>query len=350
MYRLSLHFIIMKRFGVVGNPVLHSKSPFIFDAAYDSRYSYLRILAQSAKEAFDLFSALDLNGMNVTAPFKDVTLWGEGVKSPEVALLGLTNTIVRKENKIFFYNTDIDGVTNIIGDIGGKKCAVIGAGGAGCAAAYALTKKGGLVTIVNRTETKAEKIAKLIGCDYDSLENLETILTQTFIIVNTLNVKVMDDQWLTSGHTIIDAIYKNSPINSSVVNYINGEQWLINQGVASYRLFTEEEPNLDAMRQRIKQNNKTTTISLIGKIDDGVTIAKTLSERLGMEVKWQKENISKQLKKENVVIWLYSQSNENEYTKEYFASRASMVFDASFYKLEQIIDIIYGEISKTICN
>ena len=59
-------------FGVTGNPVLHSKSPLMFNAEFDKQDScYLRLACQNAGDAIDLFKKMDLKGMNVTAPFKN---------------------------------------------------------------------------------------------------------------------------------------------------------------------------------------------------------------------------------------------------------------------------------------
>lgn len=300
----------MEIFGVCGNPILHSLSPKLFHAAYGSESVYLRLIAKCPKEALELFHALGLSGMNVTAPFKDVHLWGDGVQSHDVQVLGMTNTIVRDGKGLKFYNTDIDGVTCHLSDIQGVECLVLGAGGAGVSAVYALKKRGAQVTVANRTVTKAKEIAQKFDCDYCSLEQLP----DAEIVVNTLHVKVFEPK---ENQTLVDAIYHHSPYEGANCHYIDGLQWLKGQAVSAYRLFTSRE-------------------AIIGDIDTTIPKTFTFVGRRAEEVtkKFPQERISD----DGMEIWLYDGKMEN------YLLTAWAVIDASSKTNEEIYEEIYQSI------
>lgn len=73
-------------FAVTGSPILHSKSPEVFYAAFAGRsdLAYFRMVAASAGEAMRLFRELGLSGMNITAPFKAVENWGDASQTETV--------------------------------------------------------------------------------------------------------------------------------------------------------------------------------------------------------------------------------------------------------------------------
>ncbi|MBK8809095.1 MAG: hypothetical protein IPO21_21710 [Bacteroidales bacterium] len=156
-----------KLFAVTGNPILHSKSPCMFNNAFESmnlEARYIRIAADSATEAIYLFNKTELSGMNVTAPFKEDIMPFLDIIDDDAQKIGSVNTVVKKDGKLIGYNTDHYGVANSIieADISLKdiNAVVIGAGGAGKAAAFGLVKNGAKVTIVNRTLAKAKAAAQ----------------------------------------------------------------------------------------------------------------------------------------------------------------------------------------------
>lgn len=298
----------MKKFGVFGVPILHSLSPKLFDAAYHSDYSYIRLIANNPNEAMLLAEKLGLSGINITAPFKNVNLWGEGKKSGDVEFLGFTNTILIDGNVKQFYNTDIDGVSYKLDNIIGEKCLVLGAGGAGITAAYALKKLGGEVILANRTVEKAANAAQKIGCDYCSLE--EAQMVDAKIVVNTLKVKILD---IKQNQILIDAIYHNSPYQNQ---FATGLHWLIGQAVTAYRLFTNQEPDIEAM------------INIDPKIP---TTIKFVGDRSNELTKLFPPNL---IAPNGVEIWLYDGESDHFQT-------AWAVIDATTKSNQQIYEEIY---------
>ena len=287
-------------FAVTGNPILHSKSPNMFNAMFahngmDAEYLYFA--AETADEALFLFKNLNAKGMNVTSPFKETLGSLLNVVHDEAKILGSVNTVVNQNGELHGYNTDFYGVTQSFADAGislqGKKCVVLGAGGAGKSAAYGLYKQGAEVTIVNRTLSKAQEAAHIIGCKYSAIENLQTLVGSCDILISALqqNVNPIEEQWLTPKHIIFDANYKDSLLVAMAqrrgCTIVSAEDWLLNQAVASYVLFCNEQPNKEVMRAGLSQPtlaNRNHTISTIGIMGAGKSShGHKLAEMLGYE-------------------------------------------------------------------
>lgn len=270
-------------FAVTGNPILHSKSPNMFNAQFEHAgmdAEYLYFAAETAQEAIFLFKELGVKGMNVTSPFKEKIGALLDVVHDEAKILGSVNTIVEKDGKLHGYNTDFYGVTQSFFDAGislkGKKCLVIGAGGAGKAAAYGLHSQGAEVIIVNRTFQKARQAANIIGCKYSELEELPRLLRKCEIVISALqqNVNPIEENWLTGNHIIFDANYKGSPLIEMAkrknCTIVSAEDWLLNQAIASYKIFLDNEPDKAIMKQGLstptlaEKNHVLATIGIMG--------------------------------------------------------------------------------------
>ncbi|MDR0661256.1 MAG: type I 3-dehydroquinate dehydratase [Prevotellaceae bacterium] len=286
-----------KLFAVVGNPILHSKSPLFFTSAYPTSvddYAFFRMAAESGEEIVQLFHQLNLSAINVTAPFKMDIVKLADQSSDEVAVLQASNTLVERDSKLQAYNTDVFGVTGSLTAKGiaikGKNCIVLGAGGAGCAAAYALKNAGANVTIVNRTVEKAKVFAEKIGCGYSGLEELRTMLINTDILASTLtpNTAVVEEQWLRPRLVILDAVYHGSALKQKAINagctYIDGNQWLLHQGIYGYKLFTGLEPDSKCMEAALLSPQPMPKhISFIGFMGSGKSsVAPLVAKMLNM--------------------------------------------------------------------
>lgn len=248
-------------FAVTGNPILHSKSPNMFNSQFEHiglDASYIHLMADSAEEAIFLFKQLGLKGMNVTSPFKETIAHYLDVVHDEAHVLECVNTVVEQDGKLHGYNTDFYGVIQSFIDakisLKGKSCLILGAGGAGKAAAYGLHQQGANVTIVNRTFAKSEQVAKTIGCQCDRFENLACCVDASDIIISALqqNINPIEESWLREDQVVFDANYKGSLLIEIAkrrgCTIVSAEDWLLNQAVASYKLFLNEEPNISVMR------------------------------------------------------------------------------------------------------
>ncbi len=287
-----------KLLAVTGNPILHSKSPNMFNAMFahnglDAEYIY--VAAETAEEAMFLFKKMGIVGMNVTSPFKEKIARLLDVVHDEAKVLGSVNTVVNKDGVLHGYNTDFCGVTQSFIDSGidvkGKKCVVIGAGGAGKSAAYGLHSQGADVVIVNRTYSKAQESAQIIGCRSAELHSLEQLVAESDIIISALqqNVNPIKEEWLLPKHIVFDANYKGSLLvdmaRRKACTIVSAEDWLLNQAVVSYSLFLGENPDKEVMRSGLSMPTlaqKNHIISTIGIMGAGKTShGKLVAEQLG---------------------------------------------------------------------
>ena len=273
----------MAKCALIGNPVSHSKSPALFAAAYGTgKHSYSLIEAPTCKEAMDIFRAEGFTGTNVTSPFKDEIMDYTDLPDSISSILGSANTIISKNGKLFSYNTDYFGVKNTLeaflqaaGNTGAQFCApedahphlrntgaqfcapegltalVVGAGGAGKAAALAVKDMGMEVYFANRSSSAAKPFVQKIGAEYVTLDHIPLLLPKADIVVYNLSMEIdpFKDVSL-AGKIVFEANYAhpNLACKESKI-YIDGRYWLYNQAIPAFRLFTGEEPDTTAMVQ-----------------------------------------------------------------------------------------------------
>jgi shikimate dehydrogenase len=247
-----------KILAVTGNPILHSKSPVIFNSIFQNlgmhdSHVYTRIAANTPAEAMFLFKELGLTGMNVTAPFKAGIMAYLDEVEDAAKIIGGVNTVVREKGGIKSYNTDHLGVTGALADRGialeGKRCVVLGAGGAGRAAVYGLLKEKAIVIMVNRTYSRAVQEASELGCEARDISSLQNLLKDVDILVSTLpaGVDIIAGEWLREGLVVFDANYKKSLLVEEAEKRgcltVKGEEWLLHQAIPAYGHFLGAKQN-----------------------------------------------------------------------------------------------------------
>lgn len=254
----------MAKFALIGNPIAHSKSPALFKAAYgEGEYTYSLLEAQTCKEAMQRFKNEGITGTNVTSPFKDEVM--EYISFPDriSSLLSSANTVILKEGKLHSYNTDYYGVKNTLEEYlsstgntlaeKGKPLSalVVGAGGAGKAAALAVADMGMEVYFANRSSHAAKPFAEKIGAQYTPLSEIPLLLPQTDIIIYNLGMEIEQLKGVSlEGKVLFEANYAHPNMASSGASeYIDGRFWLYNQAIPAFRIFTGEEPCTKAMRE-----------------------------------------------------------------------------------------------------
>ena len=97
------------KFGLIGHPIEHSLSPALFRAGYDGRYPYELIQTPDFEEAYARFLT-DYDGINVTAPFKELAIRKADILSDECQAIGATNLLVNTPEGVKAYNSDYLGV------------------------------------------------------------------------------------------------------------------------------------------------------------------------------------------------------------------------------------------------
>jgi shikimate dehydrogenase len=298
--------------GVAGRPVLHSLSPAIFRELFaaeglrtegpEAEAAYLRVAARSAGEALSLFRALRMRGMNLTAPFKEEAAALADELTPDAAALGAANCLVPLEGgRVLGANTDPRGVLRGLERLGlelaGRDCLVVGAGGAGKSAARALLSAGARVAVANRTLSRAEEVAALLGCSAARLEELPVLARGAAVVVSALAADGLPDpeSWLPTlsdgaGPVVVDADYKKGSLVSAArargLVVVDGTEWLLGQALPAYELFTGRPApalRLESMaaafdRSRLLASRR--KIALVGLMGSGKTTAGRALARL----------------------------------------------------------------------
>lgn len=242
----------MKKFGLIGHPIAHSLSPALFEAGYDRRYPYDLIEEEAFDAAYSRF--IDgYDGINVTAPFKEQAFAKADIVSEECRAIGAANILIKTPEGIKAHNSDYLGVRmwiqEIIGSDSLKTVLIVGAGGAGKAAATAAASLGLKTTIINRTMSKAVEWAERQGIYKYIIKPVEDFAEEfrsNDIIIYTLPVALpqisdLDRKEIDEKAALLEANYKDPVLRE------NGKLWLLYQAVTGYEIFTEEKPNLRQM-------------------------------------------------------------------------------------------------------
>ena len=167
-----------KLFGILGYPLSHTLSPLMQEAAFQAvGLKAFYIVAQIEPSQFPSllrqFNKIQLDGFNVTVPYKEAVLEGVDQLTPVAKAVGAVNTVFRKGAKLVGTNTDVYGFVNAIKKdakwkLRGKSAVILGAGGSARAILYGLIDENvARVTVFNRT---AQKSAKLVD-DFSKIAN-----------------------------------------------------------------------------------------------------------------------------------------------------------------------------------
>ncbi len=245
-------------YGIIGNPVLHTSSPLIHNLGFHAiNYNaiYLPFLVDNVRIFFALAEYLRMRGFSVTIPFKDAVLMYLGNITREVKQIGACNTVVRMPGMWKGMNTDYYGFLQPISrDIESgrvKNALVIGAGGASQAIVWALRNMGVKVTILNRTVGRAERLARINLCEYDTLDNASEYEGKVDLVVQTTSVGLYPDFdtspvdfHFTGREIAYDIIYKPKmtkflrDAEKAGCTLHFGEEMLMEQGKLQFEAFT----------------------------------------------------------------------------------------------------------------
>lgn len=286
-------------YAVAGKPILHSKSPNIFNSEFKSSNTnaiYTRMAADSAEEILFLAKEIGIKGLNITAPFKEELLPLIDKIDIHSGRIGAINTIKLENSQFYGTNTDYLGVINSLKNeiisLKDKNVVVLGAGGAAKAAIYGLKSENALITIVNRTVEKGESLASEFDVNFKPINELNTVLRKADIFVSTLpfTLESITTDSLLNKPVVLDANYKNSTLlemaNEVGCTTIDGLQWLYLQAIEGYKFMLGKNPNLVGLKKGIdfkKANSQTENICLCGFMASGKTlIGKSLSKLSGL--------------------------------------------------------------------
>lgn len=268
--------------GVIGNPIAHSKSPQMQQAALDAHGRpdrYVRLLAGTGEgefeELLDLLSQHNFIGVNVTVPFKKKAC-ALAVETDRLsALCGAANTLRRRsDGRWDAINTDGPGFATAIRELSGRTLSelnivILGAcGGAGSAlATQCVLSDCRSLTLVNRPRPElAELIDKLRphnrgilhSCHFHT-EELRTAVAQADLVVNATSLGLREGEemplppeWLQTGQIMYDIVTHDTPLQRAAAERgcrtDNGLAMLLWQGAYAYEYWFGDCPAIDLMR------------------------------------------------------------------------------------------------------
>ncbi len=167
VYRIEQVDVATRVYGVVGDPVAHSLSPAIMNAAFrreNVNAVYLTLHAKTLKDLLTCVREIPIHGISVTMPYKEAILSHLDNTDSHTTKIGACNTVVRaQDGKLYGFNTDAAGIVRPLerrlNTLEGARILVIGAGGAARAAVFGLKERGCEVYILNRSLAHAKKLA-----------------------------------------------------------------------------------------------------------------------------------------------------------------------------------------------
>ncbi len=253
--------------GVIGQPIAHSLSPVMFNAAFEAAamdwvFLAFEVAGGDTRRALDGVRAMDIAGLSVTMPHKDAAFEAVDELTPEAEALRAVNCIVNRAGTLVGHNTDGDGFVAALAaegiGVAGERCVVLGAGGAARSVVAALGRAGAEITVVNRSPEKAEMAAALGGA-HSAVGSIEAV-GEASILINATSVG-MGGEGLPvpigllarPPRVVVDLVYH--PVETPLLvaarergaRAIDGVGMLVHQGALAFRLWTGVEAPVDAM-------------------------------------------------------------------------------------------------------
>ena len=269
---------------VIGDPVRHSRSPAIHNAAFaaagiDWAFTAFEVPAGKGAEALDAMRVLGLAGMSVTMPLKAEVAAAADSVDEEVEILGAANCMVPLgDGRVHAANTDAAGfIAGLRADAGvsaeGLRVALMGGGGAARAVAWGLAAAGAAdVAVINRTQAKAEAAASIANVasragrpgrvgTMDDIAAADVVVNATSVGMGVDPAMPCDPTLLRPGQVAVDLVYE--PIETAWlvalrqrgVEAHNGLSMLAYQAAAAFELWTGTKAPVEVMRQAALRNS-----------------------------------------------------------------------------------------------
>lgn len=266
-----------KTYCIIGDPIDHSLSPAIHNAAFTALglnccYIAFRVQEGQLKNSMDSLRAINIGGFNVTMPHKVTVL--NYVDRPDkiVEMVGAANTVNNEGGKFYAYNTDVVGFIEPLHqrkiDLNGCEVLILGAGGAARAVGVALSQEKGIskINIFNRNTDRSTNLANVINklgirANIISQNDIQKIAFRSNLIINTTPLGMKNEQSLIKSSSIskesivYDIVYK--PIETKLLDnaktagaqVIYGYEMLLQQAIASFKIWFKIDPPIESMKK-----------------------------------------------------------------------------------------------------
>jgi shikimate dehydrogenase len=274
----------MPKLAVLGQPISHSRSPAMHNAALAElglagtwTYEAIEVAPDHFASRIRSMPREGFVGANVTVPHKLAALALADMASEAATAIGAANTLSFAGGRVVAENTDTIGFLDALPEPpGGKRVLVMGAGGSARAVVWTLVTGGADVAIWNRTPARAEALARELGArvarpsrvaDVVSMGDLDLIVNATTVGVGTssderadLTSLPIDTDALGEKHQLVDLAYGATETElvraakARGARVVDGLEVLVRQGAASLRIWTELDPPVQVMREAARAN------------------------------------------------------------------------------------------------
>lgn len=261
---------------IVGDPIEHSLSPAMHNAAYqalgiDDEFVFVaaHVKVEDMKDVVQAVRVMNIRGLTCTIPHKIEVMQYLDEIDPIAEKIGAVNTVVNENGVLKGYNTDWLGtvapLVHATRTLKSKKVALIGAGGAARAMGYGVIQRGANLTIFNRTTEKAREFAQELGngVHVKTLDEMKAEIPKMDVILNAtslgmgeqVNQSPVPKECIQQGQIVFDAVY--APRETKLLKEakeqgaytIAGVEMLLHQGVAQFELYTGQKAPIDVMKR-----------------------------------------------------------------------------------------------------
>lgn len=269
----------MRTYCIIGDPVSHSLSPAMHNAAFKSLgldYVYIayKVSSNELEDSVESLKSIKISGFNVTIPHKTAVL----KYLDEVDLIsrkaGAVNTVTNIDDKFKGFNTDVQGfvqpLLNRSIDFKGMSVLLFGAGGSARAVVTSLSNISGISQLVlaNRTYSKSLELSKLaevngLTCSVARIEEAKVMAKRFDLVVNATSVglqsneSILDSEDIDGSSTVYDLVYRpvmtklleNARVKGATVIY--GYEMLLEQGAQAFEIWTGMKAPIPAMKKAL---------------------------------------------------------------------------------------------------
>ncbi len=263
---------------IIGNPLEHSVSPQIHNAAYRAmglNFVYLACKVETVREAVAGIRALGIRGASVTIPHKESVIPFLDQLSELAERIGAVNTVVNENGRLIGYNTDGEAAYQSLVSAGIKledrKITILGAGGAARAIIFTIAgkRKSGRITIMDTRDQMALALAEEVGDKTGArirsvkmkADTLSAELKDSSVLINAtpvgmypgINQSPVPAELLRRDLSVFDIVY--NPLRTRLMKeagkkgakVVGGLEMLVRQAGEQFRLFTGKKPPLKIM-------------------------------------------------------------------------------------------------------
>ncbi len=268
-----------KVLGLIGNPAKYSKGKIVNNTLFQKHNLdavFIPFEVDNPKPMIELINYINIQGCSITMPHKQSFIPFLNHFNQEAENMGAINCITKKENQLNGYNTDYVGILNALtnkSNLENKSILILGAGSAARAALAAVKKHTQDITIVNRTEEKAQHLAKSFNVKSAPLTKLNDLnpdllinATSVGMTPNTDESPVPDDYFQNNKPLVFDIVY-TPPLTKLLkqakeagCEIVSGVDMYIYQAIHQFKLWLNIDITYNEIKDILVKNDSSCNI------------------------------------------------------------------------------------------